>query len=112
MIDAENGQPPACNLAAMDAEERIRYNHICDSLRKAVKKVEGLPQGYRFSFDNEPELLVMAVRFVTLESRCCPFYHFTIEQSSYGGAIHLSITGPAGTRQFIEAVIGPRRSVT
>ena len=48
-------------------------------------------------------MLFRSARFVANERRCCPFLTFTLELAPDGGPLWLRLTGPAGTRAFLEA---------
>ena len=42
-------------------------------------------------------------RWIANERVCCPFLRFRIELEPEGGTIHLTLTGPTGTRAFLES---------
>jgi hypothetical protein len=65
-----------------------------------------LPNGYTCCLANEPDVLVRAAKFITLEKLCCPFFGFTVEVEPESGAVWLSLTGRDGVKPFIMAEIG------
>lgn len=51
--------------------------------------------------------LASVARFVANERKCCPFVSFSIEVSG-DGPVWLRMTGPAGTRECLEAELPMR----
>ena len=97
----------ACNLGAMTPEQRQRHDRIGKQLRKATKQVKELPDGYAFRYASDPSLFMAAAEFITLESRCCSFYKFSLEKESGEGAMWLRVTGPKEEKAFIKPVLAP-----
>src|SRR5687767_8576832 len=93
--------PLACVPGAIPADMRAGHFELVGDLfgRSLQERVE-LTDGYEFRF--EPEEFERVARFVANERRCCPFLDFTISLVS-GGALWLRLTGPAGSRAFIDA---------
>jgi len=44
---------------------------------------------------------------IDAERRCCPFLRFQVVAEAGNGPVWLEVTGPVGTRQFLERL--PRR---
>ena len=106
-IDAAADRNPAgpalaCVVGAIPAGERAGHFAL---LRKlfgvAVRERSALADGYAFRFD--AHAFSDVARFVENERLCCPFLTFVIELSQDGGPLWLRLTGPAGTREFLEA---------
>ena len=95
-------QPLACGLTAMTPAQRQHYGEIKTRLRSAVQEVKELPNGYAFRYAADPALLMAAAEFITLESRCCPFFHFVLEIPPHGGPLWLRITGPQDAKPFLK----------
>jgi hypothetical protein len=68
-----------------------------DEMREHKEFVDG----YAFRFDATAYEDV--VRFVGNERLCCPFVTFGIEVAADAGPLWLSMRGPAGTREFLNA---------
>jgi hypothetical protein len=107
MISTQEPQLLACNMGAMTPAQRQRYNQIGKQLRKAVKQVKELPNGYAFRYAPDPTLFLAAAEFITLESRCCSFYKFSLEKEPGEGAMWLCVTGPKEAKTFIKPVLAP-----
>jgi hypothetical protein len=109
-LTAKDPQSLACDLAAMNPEQRRRYEVTGKQLRDSSKQVKELPSGYAFEYAPDPALFLAAAEFITLESRCCSFYHFTLEKEPGEGSLWLRITGPEAAKSFIKAVLAPETS--
>ena len=58
------------------------------------------PDGYSYRFD--PSAFELIASFVKNERKCCPFLNFLIEVRALGAPVWLHITGPEGTRDFLD----------
>ena len=63
-----------------------------------------MDNGYAFRF--APDALALVAQFVANERRCCPFIDFEIAIAAQSESIWLRMTGPAGTRQVLDAELG------
>lgn len=97
----------ACSLGAMTPAQRQRHDRLGNQIRKAVKQVKELPDGYAFRFTHDPAVFVEAAEFITLESRCCSFFHFTLEKEPDDGPVWLRVTGPKEAKTFIKHALSP-----
>ena len=80
-----------------------REAHILNTvqLMDAVQRVEEEENGYRFSFPNETELIARLAEFIANERLCCPFLKFVLTVTMQDEPLSLSLTGPAGTQEFL-----------
>jgi hypothetical protein len=92
----------ACNTSAIALSDRPAHFELIDRLfgELAVER-EAVSGGYRFRF--EPGVFDLVASFVENERKCCPFLTFFIELSASNGPIWLRLTGPDGTRDFLDA---------
>ncbi|HKD77161.1 MAG TPA: hypothetical protein VKB76_16765, partial [Ktedonobacterales bacterium] len=67
--------PLACSLDAGQLEERGR--EVINPLFQQVKEVVELPDGYRFAFPANEEIVHALMDFIISERACCPFFTFT-----------------------------------
>ena len=58
------------------------------------------------------DLLVALATVIDAERRCCPFLRFHVIAEASTGPVWLEVTGPAGTREFLERLQRPRRGGT
>ncbi|HKP35705.1 MAG TPA: hypothetical protein VJT71_02515 [Pyrinomonadaceae bacterium] len=94
--------PIACTLSSAELQQRRQT--ILQRLRDAVAEVRELPDGYAYSFPAEGQWLQEIGSMIELERQCCPFLRFQLTVESNGGPIWLELTGPAGTKQFLEEI--------
>ena len=97
--------PIACNLTTMTPAQRQHYREIKTCLRSAAQEVEELPDGYAFRYAADPALILAAAEFITLESRCCPFFRFVLDILPDGGPLWLRVTGPEEAKLFIKEAL-------
>lgn len=105
--------PPAVTLAcvpdAIPASERdAHFARLTRLFTTAVRERRTLPDGYAYRFD--ADVFDEIARWVSHERRCCPFLAFAIELAAADGAIWVRLTGPVGTREFLDAELGPGAS--
>jgi hypothetical protein len=65
---------------------------------------ETLSDGYRLMFVATGDTLIAIARTIEAERQCCRFLRFTVTVSPRGGPIELDVTGPPGTREFLDAL--------
>ena len=103
----DSSPPLACVPGAISAAERPAHFALLTHLFGVAHERIEIANGYAFRFD--ADAFDDVARFVTNERRCCPFLNFSIELSRDGGALWLRLTGPSGTREFLDAEL-PRQS--
>lgn len=92
----------ACDPLGIPAVERPAHFALARRLfGEAARERQPWREGYAFRFD--ADALEDAARFVANERRCCPFLEFEIAAAAADGPVWLRITGPAGTRAFLDA---------
>jgi hypothetical protein len=89
----------ACNLKAISAVQRPRYNNLVSRLRAAMRDRRELPDGYSYSLDvakiTEPEVS----EWITMERLCCPFLIFQLDVA--GEVLRLTMRGPDGAKAVL-----------
>ena len=93
----------ACTLDG-DEFHRRRADLLPGLIARSVERAE-LPDGVRWRFAPEDGLLDQIATVIDAERRCCRFLRFELVVEPNGGAIWLSATGPAGTREFLASLI-------
>jgi hypothetical protein len=101
MMDTDSAAPLACVPGAIPADARAAHFALAAELFGGVRERRALADGYAFRF--APERLDGVMRFVSSERLCCPFLEFAITVAPADGPLWLRLTGPAGTRAFLEA---------
>ena len=96
--------PLACVPGAIPAKERA--GHFARARRlfgEAAEERRAWREGYAFRF--AADAVGEVARFVANERKCCPFLEFEIVLES-AGPVWLRLTGPVGTRNFLQAELG------
>ena len=91
--------PVACILTAPELQERRRT--VLQKVRRAVKEVRELEDGYAYTFPSASEWLSEVAGLIDLERQCCPFLRFRLTIEENGGPLMLEMTGPEGTKDFL-----------
>lgn len=106
-MNTENNEPPfACNMKAMNAEQRQRYDVLVKQLQSTIQEIKELPKGYAFRLPSETSTVKDAAEWITYERLCCPFFDFGLEVERNGGAMWLQLTGREGVKPFIKSEFG------
>src|SRR5580698_8783909 len=89
----------ACNIQAISAVERPRYNDLVSRLRAAMRDRRELADGYSYSLDPAKITLPEVSEWITLERLCCPFLIFQLEVA--GEVSRLAMRGPSGAKAVL-----------
>lgn len=96
--------PLACSLTS--SELRRRRDEVLKVMRSAQAEQVSLVNGYRLEFTTSGELLSDLAAFIDAERQCCTFLTFRLTVSPETRRTSLELTGPVGTREFLEAELG------
>lgn len=96
--------PVACSLSPRELRERRAG--IIARLRRHREETRVLPDGIAVQYDaSTPEVLAALGEFIAAERQCCPFLRFRLTVEPGAGPVWLELTGPSGTREFLEREI-------
>ena len=95
--------PLVCNMGVFSPAQREAHVLTTTQLFKSVQSVQEADNGYEFTFPNESDLIVRIGEFVANERLCCPFLTFNLNVSPDTQPVSLTLTGPVGTREFLQA---------
>lgn len=106
-VEAESGATPlACVPGAIAPGDRAAHFALASQLfTVALRQRRAMPNGYAYRFD--PDVVGDLLQWVANERRCCPFLTFALEITASGGPVWVSVTGPEGTRAFLDAELPP-----
>ena len=104
--DVRKESPVACDMTAIESGRREQHIATSREVFRAMTEIEELPDGYAFRLSSEPDILVKAAEFISLEKICCPFLSFVIEVKAEGGPVWLRLTGREGVKAFIREEVG------
>ncbi len=99
----DNSLPIACSLN--DADFQQRRASILAEVRAQVLEVKELDDGYAYRFPSDKAWIAELATFMTFERACCPFLQFNLRLEPNEGPIWLELTGPSGTRAFLDSIL-------
>ena len=101
----ENPQdvPIACSLSAQEFGTRKNEN---EQLLREVEELKEFEQGYALKFRGSADQVQELLQFINQERACCPFFTFELRFEPQNGPLWLSLSGPAGTKSFIQEMLG------
>jgi hypothetical protein len=95
--------PIACTLTPEAI--RTRRAELLPGLLARTESREALPEGYRLRFATGENVLTAIAQTIDAERQCCRFLQFLVTVEPDGGPISLDITGPPGTREFLDGLL-------
>ena|SRR5436190_1537788 len=95
--------PIVCTLS--EEGLRARKQGLLAQVARRATSVTNIPAGYRFEFDAGPDTLSLIATMIDAERQCCRFLQFELNVGPDLGPITLTLTGPEGTQQFLEALL-------
>ncbi len=93
--------PLACDLDAISAEDRPRYNELRAMVAAAVTGKRELPDGIAVQISTERMTLAQLAEWISFERKCCPFFEFRIDVAPASGPVWLRLTGRPGIKEFL-----------
>ena len=103
MKHGSHDMPIACCLTR--AELRERETTLLAQFRSAVIGTEELPDGYAFRVPGGSKWIAVTAKMIVAERECCPFLTFELIAQPNMGPVIVRVTGPAGTKDFLETVL-------
>ncbi len=95
-------EPIVCSLTP-DAIQAGRAGLLPGLAERATTR-EPIADGYRLSFAASSDALQHIARVVDAERQCCRWLRFDLVVPPAGGFVTLTLTGPAGAREFLAAL--------
>jgi hypothetical protein len=96
----------ACNMLALNSEERKRHIEVAKRLRTGTKEERELPDGYAFRFSSDQPTILLVSEFIARERLCCPFFTFEMVVEPEDGPLWIRLRGAEGVKAFIRAEFG------
>ena len=94
----------ACVPGAIPAAERGAHFALIERLLTTqLRERRPLDTGYALRFD--ADAFDDLTRWLGNERRCCPFLSISLELTPNGGPVWVRLSGPEGTRAFLDAEI-------
>lgn len=89
-------------MTTLEHEMLARRHHIAADIFTRFKEKRELPDGYELVYPQTPEWEEKTTQFVEMWRPSCPYFHFELDAAQPDGRISLRITGPEGTKQFVD----------
>lgn len=102
-MDNSKSIPVACMLTDAALSER---KPVLQSILGRAQACQELDEGYRFTFNHEPELSSELLRLIEMERHCCQFLTFGLIYPAGSGTVELRLTGPEGTKSYLQSELG------
>lgn len=93
----------ACTLTP--DELRSRRGSLLPGLAARATSRTATDDGYRLQFAASSDMARAIGETIDAERRCCRFLRFSVTAAANNGPIELTMSGPAGTREFLEALL-------
>jgi hypothetical protein len=95
--------PVACALTPADLA--ARRGGLLPGLAASARESSPRDGGRAWRFTFEQGLLPAIALVIEAEHRCCPFLRFGLTVEPGDGPVTLEVTGPAGTKEFLEGLL-------
>jgi hypothetical protein len=93
----------ACKLTSLGLQKY--KTEVIALLKENILKREELINGYHYTFVGSDTILDQIITFIKTERQCCSFLTFNLTIEDDKSSIVLKITGPNGTKEFINREI-------
>ena len=99
-----NDTPIACCLTSAQLRERVAT--LLAQFRSAVIETEELRDGYAFRVPGNGTWIATIAEMIVAERECCPFLTFELVAQPNMGPVIVRVTGPAGGKEILKAILG------
>ncbi len=101
-----NELPIACSLDQMSAAGRAREAVLLDEHRRSFVSVVEEPDGFAYTYPDDPALFARMAELVSIEHRCCPFLAFRLEWGTGDARPVLHVGGGERVKSFVREALG------
>ena len=81
-----------------------RRDNLLAKVAALAQVNQPIDTGRRFEFDASDDALALIATMIQAERKCCQFLQFHLTVSAAGGPFALELSGPPGTRAFLDAM--------
>lgn len=93
-----------------EADRATRQQALRRGLLGRLRETRELPNGFALRFDADAATKAEVRDFIAFEEGCCGFATFATETDTLGHWLH--VTGPDGTKTFVEALLAETTGAT
>nr|WP_321232769.1 hypothetical protein [uncultured Psychroserpens sp.] len=94
----------SCKLTTPELQRRKET--LLKKLREQILIKKELENGYAYKFEGTDSILDQLSEFIKTERACCDFFIFGLSISGDKSEIWLELTGPKGSKDFIDTEFG------
>jgi len=98
--------PIACSLDRMSAADRAREAELLEEHRRSFVSVVEEPDGFAYTYPDDPALFARMAELVSIEHRCCPFLAFRLEWGTGDTRPVLHVGGGERVKSFVREALG------
>jgi hypothetical protein len=103
-MDKPNPSPEiACTLTEEALQKRKRT--LIAALAEKIRERRAVEHGFAFRFAAEDFIIDTLTAFIKVERACCSFLQFNLQVTGRD-SLWLTLTGPAGTQEFMQEELG------
>ena len=104
MKHGSDDRPIVCCLTSPELRERAAT--LLAQFRSAVIETEEFPDGYAFRVPGNGKWIATTAEMIVAERECCPFLTFELVAQPNMGPVIVRVTGPAGGKEILKAILG------
>jgi len=97
------GMTPENNIPARTKDEEMAQFKLVAEVFTRFQEKQELPDGYALRYPKSSEWNARLERFCHAWRQSCPYFNFALIPEARNGAVWLHITGPEGTKGFVES---------
>jgi hypothetical protein len=98
-----NTLPVVCSLSPETV--RTRKAELLQGLFQRADTTQSIPNGMRLRFKASSGMIQAIAATIDAERQCCRFLRFDLMIEPDAGPIWLTLTGPAGAAEFLDALV-------
>lgn len=98
--DTNVRRPIACDMTALSAAERPRYDSLRPRVLKAIDSVQETPTAFRLRLGSSASVRHLA-EWMEMEHRCCPFLDIDLSMKA-DGTTWIKIGGSGAIKAFLK----------
>jgi hypothetical protein len=99
MFNIKKEKTVSCKLTSPELQKY--KTEVIALLKSEVLQRKELDNGYQYSFKGSDKMIDDIVSFIKTERVCCDFFTFNLSIEDVNRNVLLTITGPEGTKEFI-----------